>query len=65
MIAKGFVYKKGPDESDVTRLTHDGEENEIIFEAPDGYTIDAMSADEHVNTIIIVLKRKAEEDDNV
>ena len=63
MIEKGFVYKHELGEEDVTRIIHDGEENEIIFEAPDGYTIDAMSADEHVNTIIIVLKRKEAEDE--
>ena len=62
MISKGFMYVRDPDETDHTkRISLNGK---MIFEIlDDNYHIDLMAADKHTDTIVVVLKRKNEEED--
>ena len=58
------MYKHEESDVNVTRITH-GDGEEVIFECNPDYILDTVAADEHTDTIVIVLKRKPEEDDNV
>lgn len=57
MINKGFVYTRGPEDTEeATRLFC---QDEKIFELTDPrWGIALMAADEHTDTIVVVLKRK-------
>lgn len=59
MISKGFSYVRLSDEEDVHTISSNGRE---IFSVKDNYVIDAMAADEQRDTIIVVLKRKDEDE---
>lgn len=62
MISKGFMYVRDPDETDHTKRI--GLNGKMIFEIlDDNYHIDLMAADKHTDTIVVVLKRKNEEED--
>jgi len=64
MISKGFMYVWDPDEWD--RAKRIGIDGKTIFDiVSDDYRIDLMSADEHTDTIVVVLKRKEEEDEEI
>lgn len=62
MISKGFSYVRLSEEEDVHTISSNGKE---IFAVKDDYIIDAMAADEQRDTIIVVLKRKNEEAEDV
>ena len=62
MISKGFSYVRLSEEEDVHTISSNGKE---IFAVKDDYIIDAMAADEQRDTIIVVLKKKEKNDEEV
>lgn len=62
MINKGFMYVRDPDETDHTKRI--GLNGKMIFEIlDDNYHIDLMAADEHTDTIVVMLKRKEKKEE--
>ena len=61
MISKCFVYVRDSDEWD--RAKRIGIDGKTIFEImSDDYHVDLMAADEHTDTIVVVLKKKVKKE---
>lgn len=65
MISKGFVHIASGEGQPVRsiRIFRNGEYHDVCTVSDDAYTIDIVAADEHRNTIIVVLKRKNAEEE--
>ncbi len=62
MIAKGFVYTRGPEDTEEAKRIFC--QDEKIFELTDTrWGIAMMAADDHADTIVLVLKRKEKKEE--
>lgn len=62
LIGKGFVYTVSGEETvRAIRIFRNGEYHDVFTVSDDDYAVDILAADEHRDTIIVVLKRKSEE----